>query len=81
MWFPVAFVAVFFKVRRLADWRHWVFLAILLIGFTVNVGVYEHRFAGAWALLIAMHHRMATAPAPRRMRRKMTAPVHASASL
>lgn len=68
----LAFVAVFFKVRRLADWRHWVFLAILLIGFTVNVGVYEHRFAGAWALLMAMHHRMATSSRPKRRQPEVT---------
>lgn len=54
----IAFMAIFFRVRNLADWRHYLFLVIIFLGFTVNVGIYEHRFAGIWAALLIMYHRI-----------------------
>lgn len=54
----IAFMAVFFRVRNITNWRHYVFLAILFIGFTINVGIYEYRFAGVWVALLVMYHRI-----------------------
>lgn len=57
----LAFMLVFFRIPRLGQWRHYLFLAILFIGFTVNVGIYEHRFAGVWVILMVVYHRMTAA--------------------
>lgn len=48
----VVFVARLFNIRRWDMWRHAAFLVIIFAGFTVNVGIYEHRFAGIWLLLL-----------------------------
>lgn len=52
-----AFLATFFRLRNIADWRHYLFLVLLLIIFTVNVGIYEHRFGGIWVILLIVYHR------------------------
>lgn len=48
----VVFVAKLFNVRKWDMWRDAAFLVIIFAGFTVNVGIYEHRFAGIWLLLL-----------------------------
>ena len=50
----ISFIYLFFPFVRISHWEKYVFLAPLLLGFTVNVGVYEPRFAGIWALLVGM---------------------------
>ncbi|MGV1681744.1 hypothetical protein [Sphingopyxis sp. NJF-3] len=57
----LAFISIFFRIRRIADWRHYLFLVILFIGFTVNVGIYEHRFAGVWVILMVIYHQVSAA--------------------
>lgn len=66
----LAFAAIFFRIRRISDWRHYLFLAIIFTGFTVNVGIYEHRFAGIWVILLIMYHQLAVPnPLPKRIAR------------
>lgn len=46
------FMVKLFNIRKWSMWRDAAFLAIIFAGFTVNVGIYEHRFAGIWLLLL-----------------------------
>lgn len=48
----VVFMANMFNIRKWDMWRDAAFMAIIFAGFTVNVGIYEHRFAGIWLLLL-----------------------------
>ena len=43
------------KFEILADLTHAVFLAPIFLGFSLNVGIYEPRFAGIWAILIGLY--------------------------
>lgn len=56
----ICFASIFFRIPQITDWRRYLFLAILVIGFTVNVGIYEHRFAGVWVILMVIYHQMTT---------------------
>lgn len=51
----VAFVWVFFRYRRNLGFTNFVFSVIMFICFTVNVGIYEHRFSGIWVILAALY--------------------------
>jgi hypothetical protein len=51
----VAFVWVFFRCRRNLGITNFVFSVIMFICFTVNVGIYEHRFSGIWVILAALY--------------------------
>jgi hypothetical protein len=49
------FVRVFFHYNPNLGVSRAIFLLILFIVFTVNVGVYEHRFSGIWVILTALY--------------------------
>ncbi|WP_158257972.1 hypothetical protein [Sphingopyxis lindanitolerans] len=77
----IAFATIFFRVYRIRDWRHYLFLAIIFTGFTVNVGIYEHRFAGIWVVLLVIYHRLAAPqPAPKRITQQQRAAREGSVS-
>jgi len=52
----LAFFVTFFRIQKGARLMSYLFLGILFIGFTVNVGIYELRFAGVWVILLAYMH-------------------------
>tara|TARA_R110001599_G_scaffold8354_5_gene40509 strand:+ start:34057 stop:35241 length:1185 start_codon:yes stop_codon:yes gene_type:complete len=51
----IAFVSLFFKLKNYRKWKRYIFLVVLFIGFTVNVGIYEYRFAGIWVILMSLY--------------------------
>ena len=53
------FMYIFFYRPLRAEWRTAIFLLVMFVIFTVNVGIYEHRFAGIWVMLTALHCRYA----------------------
>lgn len=50
----VPFMLMFFPFIRNLNWRQHFFLVPIFITFSVNVGIYEPRFAGIWAMLVGM---------------------------
>ena len=46
------FLIKFFPLSKKLNWKHYFFLVPIFLIFTVNVGIYEPRFAGIWALMI-----------------------------
>lgn len=75
------FMAKLFNIRKWAMWRDAAFLLIILAGFTVNVGIYEHRFVGIWLLLLGAFYEFAGARHARRGVRysQVAAPVRGAA--
>ena len=51
--FYIIFLYVFFRKRQSNSYFNHLFMLSILIGFTVNVGVYELRFVGIMAILTA----------------------------
>ena len=51
--FYIIFLYVFFRKRQSNSYFNHLFMLSILIGFTVNVGVYELRFVGIMAVLTA----------------------------
>lgn len=51
----VLFLFVFFPVSSRASLGLAVFLIPIFLGFSMNVGIYEPRFAGLWALLVGLY--------------------------
>lgn len=49
------FLTIFFKIIKPLEWKRCFFLLPIFIGFFVNVGIYEPRFAGIWVLLAASY--------------------------
>ena len=62
----IIFVVKLFNIRKWSMWRDAAFLVILIAGFTVNVGIYEHRFAAIWILLLCAFYESANVDLPRR---------------
>ena len=50
------FISIFLNIKKLRYWKQYFFVLPIFFGFTVNVGIYEPRFAGVWVLLIASYH-------------------------
>lgn len=50
------FVALFLQPNVLKHLSSGIFLWIVLLGFTVNVGIYEPRFSTLWVVLLGFHH-------------------------
>lgn len=51
----LCFAFLFFRFSKAGSLAQYVPIAILIIGFTINVGVYEHRFAGIWVVLMTFY--------------------------
>ena len=47
------FMFVYFRKRKNTTWKEYFFLIPFLLGFTVNVGIYEPRFLNILSLLVA----------------------------
>lgn len=54
----IAFVSIFFRIKHPRNWQNYIFIIILILIFTVNVGIYEHRFAGIWVILMSAYWKM-----------------------
>lgn len=50
------FLILFCKFSLQTKLVNNIYLLILIFGFTVNVGIYEPRFAGIWVILISLFH-------------------------
>lgn len=60
----ICFCWIFFRVKDFSNMKGYLFLLILFIGFTVNVGIYEPRFAGIWVILVSYIHGAFSATVP-----------------
>lgn len=52
------FMIIFFRKRKGSTWTSYLFILIILAGFTINVAIYEIRFLGLIALLIGAYASM-----------------------
>ena len=49
------FIYIYFRKRKNTTWQSYLFLVPFILGFTINVGIYEPRFVTLLTLLLASY--------------------------